>query len=78
MKKQMKFLVAVATVLIAAAGIVILQSCKKEQNKSLNCHTVQNEIEHTDSTQNILFYNSINSSTDKESFFCKNLKDEII
>lgn len=74
MKKQMKFLVAVATVFIAAAGIVILQSCKKEQNKSLNCHTVQNEIEHTDSTQNILFYNSINSSTDKESFFAKILK----
>ncbi len=74
MNKKMKFVATMATLLIVAAGIVILQSCKKEQNKSLNCQTVQNEIEYSDPTQNILFYNNINSNTNKESFFAKILK----
>lgn len=74
MVKKSRIVAVVATLLIAAARLITIQSCKKEQNKLLNTQTVQNEIECQDQTQNILFYNSINNITNKESFFAKILK----
>lgn len=44
MVKKSRIVAVVATLLIAAAGLITIQSCKKEQNKLLNTQTVQNEI----------------------------------
>lgn len=46
MVKKSKTVAIVATLLIAAAGLITIQSCKKEQNKLLNTQTVQEGIKH--------------------------------
>ena len=61
MATKIKLLTALTTLLIAAAGVMTIQSCKKESS-ILFCHEqTGNEADTTDITHNILFYSNINN-----------------
>ena len=73
MTKKMKLVATLATLLIAAAGVMTIQSCKKESS-ILFCHELTgNEADTTDITHNILFYNNINN-IGKDNYFAKVLR----
>ncbi|MGN0088063.1 MAG: hypothetical protein ACI35Y_03415 [Candidatus Limimorpha sp.] len=73
MATKIKLLTTLATLLIAAAGVMTIQSCKKESS-ILFCHEqTGNEADTTDITHNILFYNNINNIV-KDNYFAKVLR----
>ena len=73
MATKIKLLTALTTLLIAAAGVMTIQSCKKESS-ILFCHEqTRNEADTTDITHNILFYSNINN-IGKDNYFAKVLR----
>lgn len=56
MKKSIKIVVAVTTMLITATSLIAIQSCKKNQNKLLDTQNVQNIIQHPENIENVNAY----------------------